>query len=118
MSFASAGSQRWLQVAVNRKPQLLLSALQRSGAIGPRVSVTRRSPREDDDFREYRDRKALDKAGIANANLKKPLEQFWPPRGPVWDALGITSEGHPLFIEAPPQQNLWADSGSGSRPSV
>ena len=100
MSFASAGSQRWLQVAVNRKPQLLLSALQRSGAIGPRVSVTWRSPREDDDFREYRDRKALDKAGIANANLKKPLEQFWPPRGPVWDALGITSEGHPLFIEA------------------
>ena len=96
--FATAGSQRWLQVAVNRKPQLLLRALQRSGAIVPRVSVTWHSPLEEDDFREYRDRKALDKAGIAN--LKKPLEQFWPARGPVWDALGITSEGHPLFIEA------------------
>jgi hypothetical protein len=100
MSYASAGSQRWLQVAVNRKPQLLLGALQRSGAIGPRVSVTWHSPLEKDDFKEYRDRKALDKAGIDTANLKKPLEQFWPVRGPVWDALGITSEGFPLFVEA------------------
>ncbi|HET8925830.1 MAG TPA: hypothetical protein VFN26_22795 [Candidatus Acidoferrum sp.] len=86
--------------SVNRKPQLLLSALHRSGAIGPRVSVTWHSPLETDGFGEYRDRRALDKAGIATANLKKPLEQFWPARGPVWDALGITSEGHPLFVEA------------------
>jgi len=98
MNFASAGSQRWLQVAVNRKPQLLLSALQRGGAIGPRVSVTWQSPLEADNFREYRDGKALEKAGIAN--FKKPLDQFWPPHGPVWDALGITSEGRPLFVEA------------------
>src|SRR5260370_38502076 len=99
-NFAVAGSQRWLQVAVNRKPQLFLGALQRSGAIGPRVSVTWHSPLDKDDFREYRDGKALEKAGITKANLKKPLEEFWPARGPVWDPLGITSEGRPLFIEA------------------
>src|SRR5260370_1044678 len=99
-NFAAAGRQRLLQVAVNRKPQLLVSALQRSGAIGPRVSVTWHSPLDSDDFREYRDGKALEKAGIATANLKKPLEEFWPARGPVWDALGITSQGHPLFVEA------------------
>lgn len=99
-SFAAAGSQRWLQVAINRKPQLFLSALQRSGTIGPRVSVTWCSPLEKEGFREYRDWKALEKVGIAKANLKRALEQFWPARGPVWDALGITSEGHPLFIEA------------------
>jgi hypothetical protein len=96
--FASAGSQRWLQIAVNRKPQLLTSALQRSGAIGSRISVTWNSPLEADGFREYRDRMALTKADIAD--LKKPLEQFWPARGPVWDALGITSNGHPLLVEA------------------
>jgi hypothetical protein len=93
-SFASAGSQRWLQVAVNRKPQLLTSA------IGPRISVTWHSPLEGDEFREYRNGTALKNAGIEVASLKKPLEQFWPARGPVWDALGITSEGHPLFVEA------------------
>jgi hypothetical protein len=96
--FARAGSQRWLQVVVNRKPQLLESALRRSGAIGQRSSVTWKSPVEGDSFREYRDRAALAKAGIAN--LKKPLGQFWPARGPVWDALGITTEQGSLFVEA------------------
>lgn len=98
--FASAGSQKWLQVAVNRKPQVLTSALRRSEAIGPQISVTWHSPLEDDHFLEYRDAKALDKVGIQSASLKRPLEQFWPLRGPVWDALGITSEGNPLFLEA------------------
>jgi hypothetical protein len=96
--FARAGSQRWLQIAVNRRPQLLLSALKRSGAIGPRISVTWHSPLEVDGFREYRDLSALAKAQIGD--LKKPLNLFWPARGPVWDAIGVTSEGRPLFIEA------------------
>jgi hypothetical protein len=97
-SFASAGSQRWLQVAINRKPELLLGALRRSGAITGRTSVTWYSPLMADSFREYRDGVALAKAGISN--LRKPLDSFWPRRGPVWDAIGITSEGRPLFIEA------------------
>lgn len=96
--FASAGSQRWLQIAINRKPELLLGALRRSGALARRTSVTWQSPLEKDSFREYRDQAALTKAGIAK--LRKPLNSFWPPRGPVWDAIGITSEGNPLLIEA------------------
>lgn len=98
MGFASAGSQKWLQVAINRKPELLLGSLRRSGAVRPRVSINWKSPLEEGEFREYRDQTALDKVGVAN--LKKPLKEFWPARGPVWDALGITAEGHPLFIEA------------------
>lgn len=97
MSFAAAGSQRWLQIAINRKPELLLSALRRSGAINPRTAVKWQSPLEPE-FLEYRDRTALERAGVAD--LKKPLKDFWPPRGPVWDGLGITSDGHPLFLEA------------------
>src|SRR6266849_6717316 len=99
-SYAAAGSQRWLQVAVNRKPQVLLGALERSGAIAPRASVAWCSPLEKENFQEYRDGKALEKVGIARASLKKALEEFWPARGPVWDAVGITSEGRPLFLEA------------------
>lgn len=96
--FAGAGSQRWLQIAINRKPGLLLSALRRSGAISRHTSVTWHSPIESDSFREYRDCAALAKAGIVK--LRKPLDSFWPPRGPVWDAIGSTSEKYPLFIEA------------------
>jgi len=96
--FAGAGSQRWLQIAINRKPELLLGALRRSGAIAGRALVTWHSPLEADSFREYRDCAALAKAGIAE--LRKPLASFWPPRGPVWDVIGTTSEGSPLLIEA------------------
>jgi len=95
--FASKGSQRWLQVAVNRKPDLLLSALQRSGAVAPGVPVTWSSPLESENFQEYRDLQALERTRVGN--LKRPLNEFWPARGPVWDALATTSEG-PLFVEA------------------
>jgi hypothetical protein len=96
--FASRGSQKWLQIAVNRKPELLLGALQRSGAMAQGTSVTWKSPLVGDSFQEYRDSVALEKAGIKE--LKIPLKSFWPPRGPVWDAIGITSVGHAIFIEA------------------
>ena len=60
--------------------------------------MTWHSPLEGDEFREYRDQPALAKAGIAN--LKRPLDSFWPARGPVWDAIGVSSDGNPLFVEA------------------
>ena len=31
---------------------------------------------------------------------KRPLEEFWPRRGPQWDALGRTGSGKILLIEA------------------
>jgi len=95
--FARRGSQKWLQVAVNRKPELLLDALRRGGAIAQGKSLTWRSPLEKDSFREYRDNAALREAGLSE--LREPLHSFWPARGPVWDAIGSTSEGHPLFME-------------------
>jgi len=96
-AFADRGSQKWLQVAVNRKPDLLLGALRRSGAVNRGAKVIWQSPREEDSFQEYRDSVALGKAGIAK--LTRPLHRFWPARGPVWDAIGTTTDG-PLFIEA------------------
>jgi len=98
LGLARAGSQKWIQVAVNWKPELLLSALQKSGAIERHTSVTWRSPLEMDSFHEYRDGEALRRAGISDLGV--PLSSFWPRRGPVWDAIGITTEGVPLFIEA------------------
>ncbi|MFZ0739417.1 MAG: hypothetical protein WA002_12100 [Candidatus Acidiferrales bacterium] len=97
-NYATKGSQKWLQIAVNKKPQLLLEALQRSGAVAAGSSVTWCSPLENESFRERRDIEALEAAGIRS--LKAPLKTFWPQRGPVWDAIGITSNRTPLFIEA------------------
>nr|GAJ36107.1 hypothetical protein BDOA9_0153200 [Bradyrhizobium sp. DOA9] len=77
---------------------MLETALRLSGAIGPTASVVWASPLRDDDFREYRDMAALTKAGIDS--LKKPLAEFWPARGPVWDAIGVSTERTPVFVEA------------------
>src|SRR5262249_35112803 len=80
--------------------QLLLDSLHRSGAIPPGVSVKWSSPLEKEKFQEYRDGTALEKVGIVQAHLRKRLEEFWPARGPVWDAIGSTSKGHSIFVEA------------------
>jgi hypothetical protein len=80
-SSAAAGSQRWLQMAINREPMLLLDALRRSGAVTAAASMTWSSPLESERFQEYRNGKALAKVGIAQASLKRPLAGFWPARG-------------------------------------
>lgn len=32
--------------------------------------------------------------------LKDDLRKFWPSRGPQWDALGVTSDGKVILVEA------------------
>ena len=70
----------------------------RSGAIDAGETVAWRSPVEADAFRELRDQAALSLAGITH--LQRPLSDFWPARGPVWDGVGVTSTGRPVFVEA------------------
>jgi hypothetical protein len=98
-AYARAGSQRWLQIAVNKRPDLLLDVLRSPLKLGFDGSITWISPRADDSFREYRDGKALAKVGLT-ALPKTPLRDFWPKRGPVWDALGKASNGQMIFVEA------------------
>ena len=93
------GSQRLLQLAVNRRPELLKSALRKSGALGRRESIEWVSPLDSDHHREYRDNAALSKLGIYKT-VKVPLNEFWPARGPVWDALARTAEIRPILVEA------------------
>jgi hypothetical protein len=92
------GGQRLLQIAVSRRPQLLLSALRRSGAVGRRESLEWVSPLEREEFREYKDAAALAKLRIGSS-IKSPLAEFWPNRGCVWDGLALAG-GRPVLIEA------------------
>lgn len=96
---AKAGSQRWIQVAVNRRPETLLAALRKAGVVSPDTTVRWASPLETEGFREYRDLPALGKAGIKQLRVR-PLKEFWPARGPVWDAIGLASNGQAIFVEA------------------
>lgn len=99
MSALVNGSQRLLQIAVNHRPELLRSAMRRSGAIGRRESIRWTSPLASEGYCEYRDSAALLRMGVAG-RLKTPLNEFWPARGAVWDALGVASESRPVLVEA------------------
>jgi hypothetical protein len=97
--FAKAGSQRWLQVAVDKRPELILNALRKSGAIERGTTISWHSPLKNDAFKEYRDQEAFNLAGLRRLPGRE-LKSFWPARGPVWDAIGTISDGSPIFVEA------------------
>ncbi|PQV63111.1 hypothetical protein B1R32_11517 [Abditibacterium utsteinense] len=93
------GSQHWLQIAVNRAPNVLLDVLRPALELDSNATIEWRSPLAADDFREYRDMTALRELGIETLPMR-PLADFWPQRGPVWDALGKSSDGQLIFLEA------------------
>ena len=105
------GSLKWLQHAVNRRPELLLHS-----AIGP---VEWLSPLASDGHAEYRDRAFL--RLIGHENLAEDLAAFWPARGPQWDALGragntvvlVEAKAHVKEMLSPP-----CSAGAASRARI
>ncbi len=95
---ALRGSQRWLQVAVNRCPEVLDRAISGAGGCAPGEVLEWVSPREHDGFREYRDQEFLNRLGATPGS--RPLAEFWPSRGPRWDGLARTSGGRCILVEA------------------
>jgi hypothetical protein len=95
---ASRGSQKWIQMLVNQAPQLLDRAVARHLNLSPTDRIVWLSPLAEDAYAEYRDEMFLSKID-ARAEVA-PLSGFWPTRGPQWDALGRTSRGELLLIEA------------------
>lgn len=90
------GSLKWIQTAVNERwPALDQPILD---AIGPDREIVWRSPLASDNFAEYRDGSFLDLIG--QSQLRPRLEQFWPKGGPQWDALGVSTRGDVLLVEA------------------
>ncbi len=93
------GSQRLLQESVQHCPDLLLASLRESGAIHHSETVAWVSPLVEDGHKEYKDSEFVAKLGLTD-QLDVPLVSFWPRSGPRWDALGITSDGRPVLVEA------------------
>ena len=56
------------------------------------------SPKAGDDYSEYRDQAFLDLLGIKVSKIK--LKDFWPKRGPQWDALGRIEHKAYFLVEA------------------
>lgn len=82
--YAKKGSQRWLQLAVDRAPHVLNQPLTAAlGRPGPEVEWI--SPRREHRFQEFRDEDVCIRCELTTP-LRR-LADFWPRGGPVWDGL-------------------------------
>jgi hypothetical protein len=96
---AKKGSQRQIQTYVNEKRSALNLAVAQVLARH-KVSSTEIhwvSPLANEKYSEYRDSDFLDRVGLAHLGSK--LSDFWPRRGPSWDALARIEDGC-VLIEA------------------
>lgn len=90
------GSLKWMQRAVaDRWEDLERDIL---NALPTAKSIEWLSPLLHDEMAEYRDEAWLERIGCLHLNDE--LMEFWPRRGPQWDALARTDAGHVLVFEA------------------
>lgn len=105
------GSLKWIQRLINNHPELIDAELMSAGALPTGVTVRWVSPLEDDDWAEYRDGAFLERIGLSR--LQPALREFWPARGPQWDALGVAGDDVYL-VEAKAHRNEMSSDGSAS----
>ncbi len=96
---AAAGSQRWLQLAVNVQRRLVEEPLANSLGGVTHSPLEWLGPLHAGGYREFKDLDALKALGVP-ASVQHSLADFWPRRGPVWDGLARSASGDLLLIEA------------------
>ncbi len=94
----SKGSLKWIQLLINRHADVLSDKIWEQAPDLQGEAITWLSPLKSDQFAEYRDESFLARLGLQA--LSAELADFWPRRGPQWDALGMTSQGYPLLLKA------------------
>lgn len=97
-AFAAKGSQRWLQIAVNCRPDVLNAPLRRAMRLPDGAPVEWLSPLAGERFVEYRDGATYDRLGVTLA--RRPWQDFWPAGGPMWDGLARLGTDDVLLVEA------------------
>lgn len=92
------GSLRDIQILVNKNRILIDNLIKSSFEDLANQEIIWTSPIEQDDYAEYRDNDFLLKVGLDPTEIK--LDNFWPAKGPQWDALAKTTSGHVILVEA------------------
>ena len=92
----SHGSLKDLQILINQKEDLLDTKI--SNLLEEKVDILWVSPLKADQYSEYRDDDFLSKLGLTK-QINKKLNEFWPKRGPQWDALGKCKDKY-FLVEA------------------
>jgi hypothetical protein len=92
----SHGSLKNLQDAINLKKKYLDAVI--SKEVGKQIIINWKSPLKSDEYAEYRDEDFLIMLGALN-RIRYPLIDFWPKKGPQWDALGVSGD-EIILVEA------------------
>jgi len=72
------------------------------------------SPLHDDsDYAEYSDGDALSKLRLQTP--RRPLKDFWPKQGPVWDGLATSPTGKAVLVEAKAHISELVSSASAAK---
>lgn len=91
----SKGSLKWIQGLINSCPSVLNENLSSQLNLEP-GAIDWLSPLETDEYAEYSDDDFLARLGLGE--FKERLGDFWPRRGPQWDALGRYKENKRYFL--------------------
>ncbi len=106
------GSQHWLQLAVNSNPNSIDAKIRTALGLKRDDSMIWHSPLADDEHAEYQDDCFLKRLRIKS--LEVPLSAFWPPHGPVWDGLALSSRGDVILVEAKAHVNELVSPACGA----
>ena len=94
----SHGSLKDIQLLVNHYSPLLNNQLKLSFKELVNDKINWKSPLANDDYAEYSDEDFIQKIGLDISETK--LSDFWPSRGPQWDALATTNNEGIILVEA------------------
>jgi len=92
------GSLRDIQLLVNRNVKLIDQHIKNIFPDLNNDTIIWKSPLKIDNYAEYRDNDFIKIVGLANEEIK--LREFWPVRGPQWDALATTANKKIILVEA------------------
>ena len=112
------GSLKWIRLAVNSRQELLDREIKACFGLPDDEKLQWVSPLARDEYVEYSDQDFLKILGITLT--KTPLSEFWPKRGPSWDALALTRANprRVLLVEAKAYTGELKSGGCRARPAA
>jgi len=88
----------WMQDVINECPVLFNNTIHQAAGFEKWEPIEWLSPLADDEYSEYCDQDFLDLLEIDLPYVG--LSDFWPSKGPLWDALGRAENSSYFLVEA------------------